>query len=244
MISLFAFSCANPESVKADAKRQLEKRYGEKFDILSYTEIVLEKPRYDMTACPQDNPSYVFQLSMSKKSGMVMDNYVGMHWVYEASDELKKYLKLRNQKVAALVEPRLAYLQTVDDRNIPSFNEALKHQQPEDYLVVTVYFFKDYNDSTKSEIFDEIRNVVDYYNTKGTLSVRYEFEFYDEEFFKNINTDSQQYSFQGRIFHYPKSFETTYLKKNKHFLSLEHLLNQELPDDAFLEENMVDCSAF
>ncbi len=213
MISLFALSCANPDSVKQDAQQQLEKRYGEKFDILSYTEIVLEKPRYDMTACPHNRPSQVFELSMSKNNGVVLDNYVNMRWIYEASDELKNYLKQRNVKVAALVEPRIEYLQTVDDLNIPSFNEALKHQQEEDNLLVTIYFFKDYNDSTEKAIFDDIRNIVNYYKEKNVLTVNYEFDFYDEQFFKEKNTNEFHYCFQGRVFHHPDCFESKYLSK-------------------------------
>ncbi len=236
----FSCSCANPGSVKQDAQQQLEKRYGEKFDILSYTEIVLEKPRYDMRACPHDRPSQVFELSMTKESGVVLDNYVNMRWVYEASDELKAYLKQSNKKIAVLVEPRFDYLQTVDDRNIPPFSEALKHQQNDDYLLVTVYFFKDYTDSTRQEIFDEIRKVISYYNDKKILSVRYKFRFYDELFFKDLDTDNQFYNFDGRVFHFPESFETTFRKQVRYSLIFDTTHSDTLPSDSFLKEKMVD----
>jgi hypothetical protein len=242
LLTSFSFSCTNPDSIKADAKRQLEERYGEKFDILSYTEIVLEKPRYEMTACPHDQPEHVFQLTVTKSSGVMMDNYIFSTWLYEASDELRNSLRPDFPKLAVLVEPNLAYLDSVDEKNIPTFGEALKHQREGDDLNVTVYFFRDYNDSTEKEIFAGVRKVVQFFNDKGVLKVNYDFKFYDEHFFKNLDTDHQHYQFQGRFFHYSDDFESTYLKKVRFSLNFDSSYNDSLPDDSFLKAKMFDWS--
>ena len=243
-ISVFIFSCADPVPVKETAKKKLEEKYGIPFDILSYTEMVLEKPRYEMSACPHSNPDHVFHLVMNKKFEFVEDDYIYSNWLYQASDELKSFLKPSIKKLAVLVEPNLAYLDNVDDKNIPSFDEALKHQQEGDDLDVTVYFFRDYSDSTKKELFDDIRKIIEYFNDKKVQKVNYEFTFYDEQFFKNIDTDHQYYIFQGRFFHYPKSFESTYLKKGRYGLNYDCVYSDPLPKDSDLEKKMVDWSTF
>jgi len=235
-------SCSDPESLKKEAEEKLEARYGEEFDILSFNEVVLEQPRYEFTARPRAKPGYVFELTMTKENHVVIDNYLGMRWVYEATEELKNYISPRYPKTAALVEPHLKYLETASEKSIPSFQTALNNLSEEDEVYVTVYFFTDYTDSTKQELFAEIRNIISFYQKENIPRTRFSFQFYDQQYFRDVNTDSLHYCFEGRVFHYPDCFETRYLKQGRHSISLDITAGQPTPDDSFLESEMVDWS--
>jgi hypothetical protein len=222
-------------------KDYLHNVYGESFDVKLTNEVDMVQPRYEFAAWPASSPRYRFEVTMNKNNGAILDNYIGRVWTYQASDELRTHAAKQFDKVALVVKPRLAYLEKSPSKTIIPFSEALKKKEKDDYLMIYIYLFKDYNEQTQANIFQGLREVIGFYKDRID-KIEMHIEIYDEQYFKNADVDTFDYCFGG-TFNQKSCFETENLGKWRQSLELHITDFENLPTDEELKIAVRDMAA-
>ncbi len=181
--------------VAVEALSQLKEEYGEEFELesVSYTR---ENDSYVMFVHPKAEPDISFRVIKWAMGGRVnISNYTGVRRIKQATKLFKPFADRINKRHFIFVNIGGAHS---SDRSMSqekpywlveeyTIEELLELYKGQSALYIDMDFFFDITDENKNDVYEVVYDMLLYLKELEVLEIHIEIEFYDEEYFKNVD---------------------------------------------------------
>lgn len=183
----------DPSKVQEEIMQHLQKKYGQKFEVVREVEYRHSSKYFVLEVRPKENRCVTFA-GFKYINGKLEDNYPSQLWDFQLKKEIKPFIcemypPQNRWDIYMNVLGAETLYEEIDNKNIPSYQEIRKQYPDKTSLKFKIYLFKDIDEYNMNEELEKIYRLIQLFREKGIQKYSMNIFYYEERLMEEKGRD-------------------------------------------------------